>query len=120
MVLVSGGKEIARGGHREMLKNHTYYNVVHRGVEDDDAGVGNAGGVGGADSFGVVDSVGVVEVRGTDTSGSKPTAQDVVVPLQGQSTSSSSVVIPSTHTGDKSTANSLELGNILALTLVRL
>ena len=35
VVLVSGGKEIARGGHREMLKNHTYYNVVHRGVEED-------------------------------------------------------------------------------------
>ena len=46
VVLASGGKEIARGGHREMLKNHTYYNVVHRGVEDDeDAGVGNAEGV---------------------------------------------------------------------------
>ena len=111
VVLVSGGKEIARGGHREMLKNHTYYNVVHRGVEDDDAGVGNAEGVGGADGFGVVDSVGVVEVRGTDTSGSKPTAQDVVVPLRGQPTSSSSVVSTSTHTGDKSAANYLELGN---------
>ena len=33
------------------------------------------------------------------------------MPLRGQPTSSSSVVSTSTHTGDKSAANSLELGN---------
>ena len=35
IVLVEGGREVARGSHREMLDNPDYYNVVHRGVGEE-------------------------------------------------------------------------------------
>lgn len=35
IVLVAGGREIARGSHRDLLDNPDYYRVVHRGVGED-------------------------------------------------------------------------------------
>lgn len=35
IVLVAGGREIARGSHRDLLDNPDYYSVVHRGVGEE-------------------------------------------------------------------------------------
>ena len=52
VVLVAGGKEVARGRHRALLKDEAYYAVVHRGVGAA-AETGAAGGVSGGVNGGV-------------------------------------------------------------------
>ncbi|MFT0848145.1 ABC transporter ATP-binding protein [Actinomycetaceae bacterium L2_0104] len=47
VILVAHGREVARGNHRDLLKNPHYYDVVHRGVESpvrDDAGTSDDAG----------------------------------------------------------------------------